>query len=436
MGIGLRSINQHAEVLPPHFHIMKNSSLISILCFLTLYVSNSTHACELVTTTDQQPTDDYSSTLVEGVSAGTYIFNGTTVNTYKKAIKQTFDGVPPPSDIDGIPLNSCVYNPYPIRDCEYLGEYPRTCGTGYTLQNGQCELTDIVACQTENPTICEDGYPLLAGYDLGYETCDRPAIKQCVDQTYVLAESICTSVCWDFETCLVYAQDNISCSTNDLFEFQYIDPTNWTVTCTTIEPDSPDLADNGGNQDGDPYNDPNSPPPPTSVTEVHPDTLASVIDNALQNDFANVERAIRTNTDTLSNDLGTIDSTNEQGFSNVTTAIETLSSSLDGGVSLNDIFWAPSPTSPGTFPDKSTEIESLKTDLNSQINMMKSSIGSMFSFSASTSPGALPCWRDLDFIGNPVDICLDDYREELSPIALVILFFAGIMSISIVLRRA
>lgn len=281
---------------------------------------------------------------------------------------------------------------------------------------------------------CADGYPPSAGFLLGYSSCDRPTLKQCIDGGFVLSDSICVSVCSDFETCFQYAQSSLPCSTTDVFEFNYIDPLNFSVSCSTLPADSPDLATNGGNQDGDPYNDPGSPLPPTTVTDTHPETLASVIDNVLQNDFSNVERSIRTNTDTLSENLAALKSSNEIGFSDVTNAINNLATSPTS-VSLNDFAWSPSASTPGEFPDKAAEIDSLKLDLNSQIDSMKASISSMFTFTAATSPGTLPCWRDLDVLGNPVDICLDDYREQLSPISLLIMFFAGIISISIVLRR-
>lgn len=152
-------------------------------------------------------------------------------------------------------------------------------------------------CYTEENSslcvdVCPDGFPTDL---LGYPGCDRPELQQCSDGSFQEANEICpfeSQQCWDYSSCLDYAQGGLQCEGATYFDFAYIDPSNFSASCVTIENDSPDHADNGGNQDGNPYNDPNSEEQP-NIAEIDPFTLANAIDSELQNDFSNVERAVR-----------------------------------------------------------------------------------------------------------------------------------------------
>lgn len=164
---------------------------------------------------------------------------------------------------------------------------PLTCSSGYAILNGYCALVDEVQC-TAN---CADGFPPnVYGYE---DFCDRPKPKLCGDGTHVRADiGVCQMACSDNLTCFEYARSQNPCPSNNLFEFYYVDPSNWTSSCKTIAGNSPDHTDNGGNADGNDQNDPGSTPGKTA-SELDPRSFAENIDKVLQDDFANVERAIR-----------------------------------------------------------------------------------------------------------------------------------------------
>ena len=309
---------------------MKNLKILFL--FLTLAISQyANSACEEFTATNENPQQEITSTLNSSYAPGTYNFYGQTTNAYVKVRKERFDGESPPNQIEsGMPLNTCVYNPFPIRDCEYIsGQLTMTCPAGYALVNGQCQLTDIETCEaSQPPVVCDDGFPENLN---GYPGCDRPRLVSCDDGTYVNeSNGICRVnnqfECWDHDSCFSLAYSESGCSTGSVFEFNYINPQQWETVCTEPPIDSPDSTAQGGNADGNPYNDPNTPvsgegSSPT-VADADPQSLATAIDNQLKNDFGNVERAIRDgiasevdNTTRITDEVGSLQSANSQGFS-------------------------------------------------------------------------------------------------------------------------
>ena len=174
--------------------------------------------------------------------------------------------------------------------------------------------------------VCDDGLPPIAG---DYVSCDRPPLKQCVDGSIVdEATGICNEVCFDYDTCEAYALELLSCPTdNSIFTFTYQDPQNFSYYCETIPDESPDNPDNGGNSDGNENNDPDSPPNDT-VSETDLTSLANAIDEALQNDFGNVERAVRDSIKSEDeNSTRNIDAI-ENGTSDIADSIDSLADSL------------------------------------------------------------------------------------------------------------
>lgn len=230
-------------------------------------------------------------------------------------------------------------------------------------ENGLCSIAVI-----EN---CDDGFPPDL---LGYYGCDRPDIKQCPDGSYVSVNSFCpleTEVCSDFDSCYNYKLSiQPECTGANFINFYYESPTVNEMTCQSIADDSPDHPNNGGNADGNPYNDPNTPNPET-VASVDPTTLANAIDSALQNDFGNVERAVREgsseiesavrdNTQILKNAIeaqdistgdyftdlqttiniafGQLESTSNSGSTDIVNSVNGVKTSVDAGnVTLSEI---------------------------------------------------------------------------------------------------
>ena len=181
---------------------------------------------------------------------------------------------------------SCIYSSSPDAACAYYGSileaegtqpypsyYPyyaeetlnnkcyRANGTQVTTQwfenaNYSCVDDDLDGqCDTAEE-ICEDGFPSSADP----RGCDRPDLAQCQDGSYVEAGSgICPTYippCTDRQTCYEYAKTQIACGSNQIYStFTYYDPSNFNISCSDVDPNSPDHPDNGGNLDGNPYND-------------------------------------------------------------------------------------------------------------------------------------------------------------------------------------
>jgi len=306
-------------------------------------------ACDEYVPTNENPTQDYESTLNNSYAVGTYYFNGSTVNSFKKVVKEHFSGISPPSQIEpGLNLNTCVYNPFPDRDCEYISnDLVMSCGAGYALDNGQCKLTSLEACQAAaEPEICADGFPA----DAHPAGCDRRDLRECGDGSYVdLEYGVCPVTdspydCWNYDSCYTIAFDVHNCPPDATFDFSYINPQNFEASCTGISQDSPDHPDHGGNADGNPYNDPGTPQTgegsSPSVSDTDPATLASAIDAELQNDFGNIETAIRdsissneSNTSEITGAISGIEGELSNGFGSLGDKLDTISQQLaDTGV--------------------------------------------------------------------------------------------------------
>lgn len=331
------------RAMPSAILNMKIQKLFFIVAILAVS-SHANSACDQYTATNENPQQEITSTLNSSYAPGTYYFYGQTTNAYVKVRKERFDGVSPPNEIEpGMSLNTCVYNPFPIRDCEYIsGQLTMTCPAGYTLSNGQCQLTDIQACEaSQPPVICDDGLPENLN---GYPGCDRPDLVACEDGTYVnQSNGICPVdnlfECWDYDSCYSLAYSESGCAAGSYFEFNYINPEQWETVCTEPPADSPDNISQGGNADGNPYNDPNTPASgqgssPT-VSDADPQTLALAIDEQLKNDFGNVERAIRDgiasevdNTTNITEKLGSLESTNSDGFASLGDKLDGISGQL------------------------------------------------------------------------------------------------------------
>jgi hypothetical protein len=179
-----------------------------------------------------------------------------------------------------------------------------SCSTQYSYRNAgnvywveeTCNDPDELGSCKKEIVLCEDGLPEEIG---DYFNCDRPDLKKCLNGSIIKSETeICETVCFDFDTCHAYATSSFapSCESSTTFDFNYTDPDNWSYSCTTIDIASPDHLDNGGNSDGNTNNDPLS-PEVKSVSEVDVESLANAIDAELQNDFGNVERAVRDSID-------------------------------------------------------------------------------------------------------------------------------------------
>ncbi|WP_157608110.1 hypothetical protein [Teredinibacter turnerae] len=215
-------------------------------------------------------------------------------------------------------------------------------------------------CSIEIIETCEDGFPPDL---LGYYGCDRPAIKQCDDGSYVTSNTFCPlnpTVCTDFDTCYNYALSDASCTGATYFSFNYVDPQNFSFECTVIDSASPDNPDNGGNADGNIYNDPTS-PTTASVSEIDPGTLADAIDNSLRDDFGNVERAVR------------------EGSADVESAVrdntQILKDAIEAqGISTGDYFADMQTTINNAFGQLETTNNSGSSDIVDSVNGVKASV--------------------------------------------------------------
>lgn len=212
----------------------------------------------------------------------------------------------------------------------------------FTFVPASCDsYSDFVpSCQegygAPEPQVCEDGFlSNVQGYE---DYCDRPNLIQCPDSTYVDADyGICpqtTGLCTDFDTCYNYALSYSDCEGATVFDFNYTNPTNWGFGCTVISAESPDNSTNGGNQDGNIYNDPYSPPTPT-IANSDNQTVSTSIGSELQDDFGNVERAIREGIDGAHLDSGEIKNIlNSFQSSNSSSLSELMSSNLSSSQNI------------------------------------------------------------------------------------------------------
>ena len=320
--------------------------------------------CDSTTITVQNPTDTLPNItdFLNGYGDGFYQFQGNPnastglILSYWDAEKVTFPDVPSYSSKSdgssaGYSLNGCQA----LDDdgmgihCMYLAYSTKECPVGYELNfsTGQGDLNDLQACLDAQPEICEDGLPPNLA---GYYGCDRPALKQCGDGSYVRSDTgICSTFCSDYLSCYNYALANSSCAGSQYFEFSYTDPENFSFSCTSIDSNSPDYAGNGGNEDGNPYNDPNTPTSGDgSISDsgsIDPYSLAEILGNELRPDLSNIERAVRDdidqskiNTETLEGAVNEVETAVRDSIQSGENNTNAITNSIDAlGFKLDDI---------------------------------------------------------------------------------------------------
>ena len=257
---------------------------------------------------------------------------------------------------------SCVYGATADAACQYYGSlleaegqgypsyYPYYAGAANKCYRANDQSTtipwvynDLVACDNSDENgycgqsieLCEDGLPPNIN---GYENCDRPDHKSCPDGSYVLISNVCSFVCFDHQTCLEYALSSSGCDTvTQNIEFQYINPETFSIQCTDIDPNSPDNVANGGNADGNIYNDPASDPEPDDAWYLA-QTTAQHVAGQQQKQLSDIERTIREYGEvnrTGTNNL--IDSVN-QGTTTISNAISGLNGTAgDLEAGLNEV---------------------------------------------------------------------------------------------------
>ena len=281
---------------------------------------------------------------------------------------------------------------------ELLRRFPCSYDSDYS------NTLDVCQANYEPPAqLCSDGYPAnIYGYE---DNCDRPNPKQCPDGSYIEESSFCSvgnGVCSDYDSCHQYAQSQANCSSNSsVFEFNYYDPNNFDFTCSDIATDSPDSPDNGGNADGNEYNDPTS-PDSTTVSELDVGSLASAIGAELQDDFGNIERAIRdginsdsANTDQITTAINNANSELNASIDSVRNAIESGSSTNNSNDIVNSINNASSSLS-NTISDSNLNVISSVNQAKDAINVGNAVISSQLSDIAQGIENATPCDPSLD----------------------------------------
>ena len=138
------------------------------------------------------------------------------------------------SDCDDYPngylrTNCVVVDGYREISYELAGVSACPIGSEYDPTSGGCrELSPVCLCDV-------DGHQLQAGYDLGYFSCDRPALEDCGTGDFVLAdEAVCPEDCNDAESCLAEACSDPAqhCPTGGISSILYSEGELF-VTCGT-----------------------------------------------------------------------------------------------------------------------------------------------------------------------------------------------------------
>lgn len=210
-----------------------------------------------------------------------------------------------------------------VFDSEFVGQwvkYKKKFSNGglsivtTSVNKSECDATSnlIPSCQVgygQSSEICEDGFPSDI---LGYEDhCDRVDLQQCSDGSYITINDTCPSQsqCSDSSSCYAYLiQTTGGCADGEEEIYEYEDPQNFTLTC---------------NQTNDPDPDPNT-DPNTDPSDIDVERLATLIDEALEDDFSSVEQAIRDDTEQSISNTTTIESAIDNIGSN-TTDLDTAS---------------------------------------------------------------------------------------------------------------
>jgi hypothetical protein len=193
-----------------------------------------------------------------------------------------------------------------VFDSEFVGQwvkYKKKFSNGglsivtTSINKSECDATSnlIPSCQVgygQSSEICEDGFPSDI---LGYEDhCDRVDLQQCSDGSYITINDTCPQqpLCSDSSSCYAYLiQTTGGCADGEeeIYEYQD-DPQIYSLTC---------------NQTNDPDPDPD---PNTDPSDIDIDRLATLIDDALEDDFSSVEQAIRDDTEQSISNTTTIES--------------------------------------------------------------------------------------------------------------------------------
>jgi hypothetical protein len=302
------------------------------IIFFLIFLSSISNAADTTSTTDGYGYWVNSSARSAGISPNS-TKSGACI-AYQNYVNS------PSGQFCDIVANACAFSTSTASCSDHWSDWTRPYNvswistTSATPGNETCTIADPLDGHCAE--ICEDGFYDYESRDAGITelaTCDRSAIYECPDLTLVSDLNSChdtsipdpTSVCTDYDTCFNYVFNNSSCDGPTYFEFNYTNPQNFDFTCTVISDDSPDNASNGGNQDGNPNNDPTSPDTPM-VSEIDPQTLSTAIDSALQDDFGNVERAIR---ETSSN----VEDVLIDGFSTADQNAQSIKDALNNGSS-------------------------------------------------------------------------------------------------------
>ncbi|MEL7559316.1 hypothetical protein [Stutzerimonas chloritidismutans] len=103
-----------------------------------------------------------------------------------------------------------------------------------------------------------------------------------------------------------------------------------------------------------------------------------------------------------------------------------------------DVNEFPKPGEKGNFDDTSadfdTKIEALKTELGTKAQEIGDLFGLAGDLSLGSGGGDLYCDGSVEILGQTIDFCLDDYRNQLNYIALAVLFVCALVSLFIVFR--
>ncbi len=175
-------------------------------------------------------------------------------------------------------------------------------GFNLVLDSGECEFTVNDRCLE----ICEDGLPEII-IDGVSDNCDRVTLTECPDGSTVTQGQICDSVlepdpeyqCLDSLSCLAMHINNEPTCID--YRFEYISPESsqqifeclrYQVIDNT-DPENPVPDPNSGTPP-DPYANPHKNPDYSGVTA---SDIAGAIQEALDADFATIERSINTQTE-------------------------------------------------------------------------------------------------------------------------------------------
>lgn len=295
---------------------------MKILLILFLIIPSAVFACDpfadsnnpaqnLPTSwADVTTSGQYATPVIDGVWVDVHVHeysDGTTCQTAQDEYSRRYCTITGGGDD---PETPDVIEPYEIRAVfsqTYVIECPEF--YSYDRSNDICVLVYPELCIASQ--VCSDGSPIII--DGWPDNCDRPELQQCEGGSWVEVTDICPGEtqtgpnCTDYQTCLEYAVANTSCSSGYEIEYIYIDPINFSTSCVQQSINSPDLVENGGNGNGNPYDDPGITPNPDgtipTVEQTNPSELADAIDSALQDNFSQVERAVRDRTDQIINEL-------------------------------------------------------------------------------------------------------------------------------------